>query len=73
MKTKFKIKLDTEFEIDLSDWSFSDREKSKENDFKHSILTAYFYDIGFDEAELTVIEKKETSLFEVMGEMFKPK
>ena len=70
MKTKFRIKLDTEFEIDLSDWSFSDREKSKEESFKRSILDEYFDEIGFDEIE--VIVSKEITLFETMAEMFKP-
>ena len=71
MKTKFRIKLDTEFEIDLSDWSFSDREKTKEEYFKKVILDLYFEKNGLDEVEIN--EVKETSLFEVMGEMFKPK
>ena len=67
---KFRIKLDTEFEIDLSDWSFSDNEKTKEEYFKKVILGLYFEKNGLDEVEIS--EVKETSLFEVMNEMFKP-
>jgi hypothetical protein len=71
MKTKFKIKLDTEFEVDFNDWDFTDNERSKEEYFKKAILDEYFDEIGFDEFKIN--EVKETSLFEVMGEMFKPK
>ena len=70
MKTKFRIKLDTEFEVDFNDWDFTDNERSKEEYFKKAILDEYFDEIGFDEFKIN--EVKETSLFEVMGEMFKP-
>ena len=70
MKTKFRIKLDTEFEVDFSDCDFSDNEKTKEEYFKKVILDFYFEKNGLDEVEIS--EVKETSLFEVMGEMFKP-
>ena len=71
MKTKFRIKLDTEFEVDLTNCDFSDNEKTKEEYFKKVILDLYFEKNGLDEVEIN--EVKETSLFEVMGEMFKPK
>ena len=71
MKTKFKIKLNTEFEVDFNDWDFTDNERSKEEYFKKAILDEYFDEIGFDEFKIN--EVKETSLFEVMSEMFKPK
>ena len=71
MKTKFRIKLDTEFEVDLTNCDFSDNEKTKEEYFKKVILDFYFEKNGLDEVEINVV--KEKSLFEVMGEMFKPK
>ena len=71
MKTKFRIKLDTEFEVDFNDWDFTDNERSKEEYFKKAILDEYFDEIGFDEFKIN--EVKETSLFEVMNEMFRPK
>ena len=70
MKTKFKLKLDTELEVDLTNCDFSDNEKTKEEYFKKVILDFYFEKNGLDEVEIN--EVKETSLFEVMGEMFKP-
>ena len=70
MKTKFKLKLDTEFEVDLTNCDFSDNEKTKEEYFKKVILDFYFEKNGLDEVEIN--EVKETSLFEVMGEMFRP-
>ena len=70
MKTKFKIKLNTEFEVDLTNCDFSDNEKTKEESFKKVILDFYFKKNGLDEVEVN--EVKETSLFEVMSEMFKP-
>ena len=71
MKTKFRIKLDTEFEVDLTNCDFSDNEKTKEEYFKKVILDFYFEKNRLDEVEISEIQ--ETSLFEVMGEMFKPK
>ena len=70
MKTKFRIKLDTEFEVDLTNCDFSDNEKTKEEYFKKVILDFYFEKNGLDEVEIS--EVKETSLFEVMSEMFRP-
>ena len=70
MKTKFRIKLDTEFEVDLANCDFSDNEKTKEEYFKKVILDFYFEKNGLDEVEIS--EVKETSLFEVMSEMFRP-
>ena len=70
MKTKLKIKLDTEFEVDFSDWDFTDNERSKEEYFKKAILDEYFDEIGFDEFEVT--ETKDITLFETMANLFKP-
>ena len=70
MKTKFRIKLDTEFEVDFNDWDFTDNERSKEEYFKKAILDEYFDEIGFDEIEVT--ETKKITLFETMANLFKP-
>ena len=70
MKTKFRIKLDTEFEVDFSDINLSDSQQNKESELKKLILKEYIGFAGYDEFEIN--EVKETSLFEVMGEMFRP-
>lgn len=69
-KKTFRIKLDTEFTIDFGNWDLSDDEKTKEDYFKKLILDFYFRKNGLDEVEISEIT--ETSLFEVMAEMFSP-
>ena len=69
-KKTFRIKLDTEFEVNFSNCDFSDNEKIKEDYFKKVILDLYFERNGLDEVEIS--ETTETSLFEVMSEMFNP-
>lgn len=70
IKKTFKIKLDAEFEVNFSNWDFSDDEKTKEDYFKKVILEFYFERNGLDEVEISEIT--ETSLFETMSEMFNP-
>lgn len=68
-KTTFTIKLDTDFDIDLSQWDFPSH-YTKEQKHKE-ILKYYFQKIGHSEIEIT--KKQPISLFEQIAQITKPK
>lgn len=53
-KLKLQIQLDTDFEVDLSQFDF---EGMNENQIKKELIKWYFDEIGFDEIEISVIDE----------------
>ncbi len=52
-KLKLNIQLDTDFEVDLSQFDF---EGMNENQIKKELIKSYFTEIGFDETEISNVE-----------------
>ena len=52
-KLKLRIQLDTDFEVDLSQFSF---EGMNENQIKKELIKFYFDEIGFGEIEISNVE-----------------
>lgn len=68
-KTTFTIKLDTEFDIDLSQWDFPPH--YTEEQMYRDLLQYYFDECGFEGIDFK--KKKPTSLFEQIAQITKPK
>jgi hypothetical protein len=52
-KLNLKIQLDTDFEVDLSQFDF---EGMNENQIKKELIKSYFAEIGFGETEISNVE-----------------
>ena len=52
-KLKLQIQLDTDFEVDLSNFDF---EGMNENQIKNELIKFYFDEIGFGETEISNVE-----------------
>lgn len=52
-KLKLNIQLDTDFEVDLSNYYF---EGMNENQIKKELIKSYFDEIGFGEIEISSVE-----------------
>ena len=60
-KLKLRIQLDTDFEVDLSNFDF---EGMDENQIKRELIKWYFDEIGFDEIEISNTD--ENSIFDAV-------
>ena len=71
MKKTFKLKLDTEFTIDFSDWGLSDAQQNGGIEAKRLIINHYLDHFGVDEFDLSAEKKNNDSLFEAMAGVVK--
>ena len=60
-KLKLQIQLDTDFEVDLSNFDF---EGMDENQIKRELIKWYFDEIGFEEIEMSNTD--ENSIFDAV-------
>ncbi|MDD4729484.1 MAG: hypothetical protein PHN55_12140 [Dysgonamonadaceae bacterium] len=60
-KLKLQIQLDTDFEVDLSNFDF---EGMNENQIKKELIKWYFAEIGFGEIEISNVE--DNSIFDAV-------
>ena len=58
-KLKLNIQLDTDFEVDLNDFSF---EGLTEEQIKKELIKWYFKEIGFGETEIAIDGKDDKSI-----------